>query len=295
VDAITAQAGNITVTAGRDILFGTAVVNQSNDVVANGSITLSAGRDILIGGYADVVSDIFGNDTDGGVTATAGRDITLGGSDASIGAGGQAGADLTLTTGAGGRLTVGSLLVNPVFSSSGDTTINADRVTLAGIADIVGGQSVTLQPVSSAWAVNFGSTTDIAAGTLELSDAELDSIFTPILRVGSTAMTGNITVTSQIASDGDYQTLSLRTGGGIVDGTAGEQADIIVDNLALRAASGIGHSNFLEIDVSNLAFNNSGTGDANLINASGLTLAAVDGLAASSNAGGSVLAFGRGA
>jgi Ca2+-binding RTX toxin-like protein len=284
-DAITAPAGNITVTAARDIVFGTAVTNQDSDVRANGSITLSAGRDIVIGGHADVISDIMNNDTGGGVTATAGRDITIVGSAAGIVAAGNAGADLTLSTGVNGQLSIGALALSSVGSTSGDVTINADRMAIASIVSIFGGQSVTLQPVSSDWGVDLGSTTDVAAQTLELSDAELDSIVTPILRVGSTAMTGTIRVTSQIASDGDYGTLSLRTGGAIIDGTAGEQTDITVDNLALRAGTGIGDSDSLDTKVSNLAFNNSGTGGVNIFNASGLTLAAVDGLAAS-NAGG---------
>src|SRR5262245_18306042 len=71
IGAITAQAGNITVTAARDILFGKAVANQNSDVLANGSVTLSAGRSIILDGFADVISDNFGNDTGGGVTATA--------------------------------------------------------------------------------------------------------------------------------------------------------------------------------------------------------------------------------
>jgi len=286
-DAIMAQAGNITVTAERNILFGTAVANQNSDVLANGSITLSAGRSIFLDGLADVVSDSFGNDTGGGVTATAVNNLFVFGSEASIGAAGNAGADVTLTTtGENGLVIVGAFPVNPVFSISGDVTINADRMLIAGVASIVGGQSVTLQPVSSDRSINLGSTNDAAAGTLELSDAELDSIFTPILRIGSTAMTGNITVSSPIASDGDYATLSLRTGGGIVDGSAGIQADITVTNLALRAATGIGHVDSMEVHAANLAFSNSGTGDVNIQNGSSLTLAALDGLAASSNAGG---------
>jgi trimeric autotransporter adhesin len=296
-DAITAQAGNITVTAARDILFGTAVTDQDGDVLANGSITLSAGRDIVLDGNADVASDNFGGDTGGGVTATAGRNISIiGGSSASIGGGGNAGADVTLTTGVDGLLTVNAQSPSAdVFSDSGDVTINADRMAIGVIPSIVGGQSVTLQPVSSAWAVNLGSLTDVAAGTLELSDAELDGIVTPTLRIGSTAMTGDLTVSSQITAE-DYDTLSLRTGGGIVDGIAAPVTDITVDNLALHSATGIGRSSAVfQVAVSNLAFENSGTGVVDIENASGLTLAAVDGLSASSNAGGSAQVFTNGA
>jgi trimeric autotransporter adhesin len=294
--AIMAQAGSITVTAGRDIVLATGSFHPDTDVLANDSVTLSAGRDIVIGGSADIVSDAFDHDTGGDVTAVAGRNISLGGF-ATIGADGDAGRNVTVTTGADGRLTVGSIGLSgrTVYSNSGDLTINADRLAISSSSDIAAAHSVTLQSVSSAWAINLGSTTDVAAGTLELSNAELSRISTPTLRIGSTAMTGDITVSNPISLDDDYSTLSLRTGGGIVDGTAGEQADIIVDNLALRAATGIGHSDFLNVAVSNLAFENSGTRDVNLANASGLTLAAVDGLAASSNAGGFAQVIAHGA
>jgi trimeric autotransporter adhesin len=173
-----------------------------------------------------------------------------------------------------------------VFSNSGDVTVNADVVVIfntSGISAPGAGQNVTIQPVSATWAINLGSTNE---GTLELSDVELDRIFAPTIRIGSTSNPGNITVSSPITLAGGTTTLSLRTGGGIIAGTAGAQTDITVDNLALRAASGIGIADIFNVAVSNLAFNNSGMGDININDAGGLTLGAVDGLASSSNAGG---------
>jgi trimeric autotransporter adhesin len=293
--AIMAQGGSITVTAGRDIVLATGSFHPDTDVLANDSVTLSAGRDIVLGGSADIVSDAFDHDTGGDVTAIAGRNISLSGF-ATIAADGDAGGNVTVTTGADGRLTVGSLGLagRTVYSNSGDLTINADRLAISNSSDIAAAHSVTLQSASSAWAINLGSFTDTAAGTLELSDTELDRISTPTLRIGSTAMTGDLTVSSQITAQ-NYDTLSLRTGGGIVDGIAGQANNITVDNLALHAASGIGHSDYINLAVSNLAFDNSGTRDVNLTNASGLTLAAVDGLAASSNAGGFAQVIAHGA
>src|SRR5262245_60585763 len=287
VDAILAPSGSITVAAGQDIRFGASGLSgQDSDVLAKGSITLSAGRDIVLDGSAQVVSDIVNTGSGGSVTATAGRNIDVGGSFAGIIAAGDGGGNVTLTTGVDGVLTVSGIGFNPnVSSQSGDVIVNADRIAIANISTIAAAHSVTLQPVSSAWGVNLGSATDVAAGTLELSDAELDRVFAPTLRVGSTAAAGNLTVSSAITAD-DYDTLSLRTGGAIIDGAAGIAADITVTNLALRAGAGIGHADFLDVDVSNLAFSNSVIGDVNLPNTFGLTLAAVDGLTASSNAGG---------
>jgi hypothetical protein len=265
-------------------------------VRANGTIGLSAGRDIWIDGFSDVTSDSFGNNTGGDVTATAGRIIrvdSLFGTDATLGAGGNAGGNVTLTAGAGSPLVLIAPSAGAVFSSSGDITINADRVVIdntSGITASAAGHGVSIQPVSSAWAVDLGSITDAAVSTLELSDAELDRIFTPTLRIGNTSNTGDIIVSGQI-TENNATLLSLRTGGAIVDGTAGEQTDITVANLALRAATGIGTAAVvgdLNIAASNLAFSNTMSGDVDVRTFAGLTIGAVDGLASSSNNGGNV-------
>jgi hypothetical protein len=289
--AVTASRGSITLTAGQDILLGTVGTEHDNNVLASGSITLVAGRNIVIDGAADVWSDSFFNNTGGGVTAVAHNNLLVfnaAGANASIGANGNAGAGVTLTAGANELLTISATSSEAVFSNSGDVTINADRMAITspgGITALAPGHSVTIQPVSSAWAVNLGSPTDGAASSLELSDAELDRIFTGTLRIGSISNTGDMTISSQIAPL-NTSTLSLSTGGGIIDGTAGQQSDITVNSLALQAGAGIGHADFLDVAVTNLRFNNSGVGDVNINDAGSLTLAAVDGLASSSNPGG---------
>ena len=63
----------------------------------------------MIDGFADFLSDDFGAATGGNVSITAGRNIHLRnvtGSDASITASGNGGADVILTTGAGGSVIV---------------------------------------------------------------------------------------------------------------------------------------------------------------------------------------------
>jgi trimeric autotransporter adhesin len=257
-----------------------------------GGVNLLAGGNIVIDGDTAAGASSIGS----GVSATAGGDIFIKGKGA-IGAHGM-GSNVTLTTGANRFLVLSSEQpFAAVHSQYGDVTINADRVGIANTAIIFTespGHSVTIQPVSAAWAVDLGSATNVAASALELWDAELDHISTGTLRIGSTSSTG-ITISSQITADGHYDTLSLRTGGAIVDGTAGQQTDITVNNLALHAATGIGSSDFLDVAVSNLAFNNSGAGNVAVSNAAGLTLAAVDGLASSSDTGGGALVFTSGA
>ena len=188
--------------AGRDISLGTGGLNFDNDVRANGAVSFTAGRDINIDGFADIASDDFGNATGGFATLVAGRNISLldvTGTDASVGAEGSGGADVVLTTGADGLLTLNANSTATLFSSSGDVTVNADRVAIAsdsGITADSGG--VIIRPMTAGRLIDLGSMTDVAANTLELSDAELDRITTPLLRIGSAA-SGNLSVTANIS------------------------------------------------------------------------------------------------
>src|SRR5262249_20567336 len=94
------------------------------------------------------------------------------------------------------------------------------------------------------------------ATTLGLTAAELNTAQTTgILQVGASAA-GTITVSASVVLT-SAPTLSLVTGGGIVDGNA-IGADITVTNLALRAAGGMGAADDLNVAVSKLAFQNTG-------------------------------------
>lgn len=296
-DAIVAPAGGIDVRVGRDILLGTAGTGFQNDVRAGDFVFLRGERDVTVDGLSSILSDDFGLNTAGGVNVGAGRNITVAsntGDGARIGDHGVAGGVTQLFAGANGLVSLDAANSSAVFSRSGNVAINADRLAIAadsGITAAAAGHTVTIQPVSTiGWHINLGSTSDGSPGTLELSDAELDRITTALLRIGETANPGGITVGGQITANGHYQTLSLRTGGAILDGTEGEQPDITVNNLALRAGNGIGdgvvssHVQDLDVAVLNLAFH-SIEGAVNITNTGALTIAAVDGLTSSSNTG----------
>lgn len=200
-DAIAAPGGNITLTAGRDISMGTQGLNFDNDVRARGNLTITTGRDLNIDGFADLASDGFGAATGGDVIVNAGRDINVlnsTGTDGSLGAEGSAGGKVILTTGSGGFVRLLASSTSTVFSSTGDVEVNADRMRIDANAGIsASGGQVTIQAVTEGWNVDLGSATD-GAFALELSDAELDRIFTPTLNVGSLA-TGRLDVTSAIS------------------------------------------------------------------------------------------------
>ena len=225
-----APAGSVFITAGRDILLGVGGADHDNDVGANGAIGLSAGRDIWIDGFSDVTSDSFFNNTGGDVTATAGRIIridSLFGTDASLGAAGNAGGNVTLTPGAGNPLVlIAPALGGAVFSTSGDVTINADRMVIDSASGII--------------ALGTGARRHDPAGKLRLGDRpRVDH-----RRRREHPRARGRGARSHLHADaanrqhiehrrhhrqrpdhGNTSTglLSLRTGGAIADGTAGEQ------------------------------------------------------------------------
>jgi hypothetical protein len=291
--AITTPRGSITVQAGGNISLGVAIAANS-DVRADGNVVLTAGNDIAINNGTDILSDNFGQNTGGDVTITAGGGIRVGdiiGGAATVGAGGNAGGSVTLNAGVGDSVSLDAPgpTIATVSSQSGDVTINTDRMFIdafAGVRTFAPGHAVTIQPASSAGvAINVGGADGMF--TLGLTDAELDRITTSLLRIGNPTGTGNITLSSQITG-GTYSTLSLRTGGSILDGTGTEQADIAVINLALRAGLGIGlAANEIDTAVATLAFNTH-SGAAAIANTGALTIGAIDDLASSSNLNGGI-------
>ncbi len=222
----------------------------------------SAGRDIIL----DEGSLIGTSAPTGTVTATAGRNISIIALDGTTGARiSSIGGAMVLTTGAGGTFTgsSGATVLDATFTGAAgaDITINADDIVLAnGINAGVG--IVTLQQASTTRQIDLGTNT---AGTLGLTDAELDLVTASLLRIGrldSTAA-GFIDVTAAITGSASYNnTLSLRSGADIRDSFELD-TDIVVTNLALQAGTGIGIGTNLrlEIDVTTLAAVNSGSGE----------------------------------
>src|SRR6185369_16250578 len=182
--------------------------------------------------------------------------LAANGNDASAGVTGNGGGDVTITGGVDALVTIDATFGNVVFSNVGDVIINADRLHIDGGSGIGALQGeVTIKPVTAGRFINLGSALEVTPATLELSDVELDTVHSPLLRIGSDT-TGTILVSSQITAAG-YATLSL-IGNNIVDATPAEQSDLTVKNLALRAKLGIGDADDLDTTVTNLAYLNGG-------------------------------------
>ncbi len=111
---------------------------------------------------------------------------------------------------------------------------------LVGTVASVSTGVVTVQPFSAGQLINLGSTSDAAANTLELSDAELDNITTGKLIIGrdDASAAGTITV-SQVVSLAllAAPVVVLITGAKIDDTVAGS---ISASKLALRSKTGVG-------------------------------------------------------
>jgi hypothetical protein len=135
------------------------------------------------------------------------------------------------------------------LTSAGSVTITADKMDLAGSISAAG-QIVTLRPWEASDAIVLGSATDTTNDTLELSAAELDRITAGVLTIGS-SNAGAIMI-SQAIDTANVNTLALITGGSIFDGNAAG-TDLIVINLTLQSGNGIGATDQLEIDATNLS------------------------------------------
>lgn len=235
-DALLA-VGNITLSAGRDVLFGTVGTDFDNDVRAGGGIAITAGRDFHIDGFSDMAADDQGLASNGGVAITVGRDILIeddNGVDASVGitAAGSTGS-VVFTTGIGGTFSLAANSSAAVQGRAGGVVVNADRVLIendSGIA-VSGNGSVTLTGASAGRMINIGSATD-GVVALELSDAELDRISAQSVIIGS-ASAGQATVVGAISHANP--TLTIASGADIL-----VQADISTSSaINLRSAGDV--------------------------------------------------------
>jgi autotransporter-associated beta strand protein len=192
-------------------------------------------------------------------------------------------------------VTAEAISVNSALSAGGaiNLTSNGDDATLsiaaaltAGVSSAfvsdrmiinapvsVGGNDLTLHPETNADsgdAIDLGSTTDTAADTLELSDAELDQITAGRLIIGA-ATAGSVVFSAAIAMAGT-DTVDVTTGGTIND--MGNSTVFTDTNLALSAAAGIGTTSTLNVSVANLAAT-APAGGVNVTNAGGVNLTTV--------------------
>ena len=283
---ITSSGANVSVTGQGGSGSGGSNIGveilQTSKITAGGSGTVTVTG---TGGNTAVTSNY-------GVLSSTGAQVTSGGGAVSV-------------TGTGGGSTVIGIFVNLNSSiSTGNNaalTLTADGMTFHNTATVSAGNgTATLQNKSAGTAISLGGAD--SAGTLGLDDGELDRVKAGTLRIGrnDASASGNISLSSLIdltAGANTIPTLHLITGAGVIDGTGTDQVDLKVGNLAIEAVTGIGASDDLDIQVTNLAFSNSGaaaSGQVLVTNTGALTIAAggVDGVVGLTRSGGSASQMG---
>ena len=217
------DAGLVSLSAGRDIKLGSTM--GYGDVYSNnGSLTFVAGRDLVIDSNTYVQINVAGSSAN--LSVAAGRDILLGhalGSDSRLQ--NQGSGNLTLTTGPGGLLQVDFDSTFAITTAGGGLTFNADRLDLtAGDFISAGTGQVIVAPATVGRLIDLGSATDLAANTLELSEAELARITAVTINVGN-SNSGDITISSLVSPTPTAE-LNLHTGGRIIPLTNGVDVSI---------------------------------------------------------------------
>jgi uncharacterized repeat protein (TIGR01451 family) len=223
-DAAIAPAGSIDIMTG-SILLGTAGPAVSNDIRAAGSIDLLAGSTLIVDGDSRVASDDFGTNSGGGLTARGFGIVEVRGS-GSLGAAGTAGADASILSGGGGTVSVIAGDPAALFSTSGDLTLTTQILDIApasGITVPVG--KVTIRTFILVNGIVLGPTTDTSNIGIEISDAEIDRIFTPTLDLMPDA---HIYVTDPITfTTGTELSLSSLFGSVVGSGTGSLSAQVL--------------------------------------------------------------------
>jgi hypothetical protein len=242
-------SGTLTVKAGHDIKAGGS--GGEGDIALHtagaGAVVLTAGHNVVVDNNSLVGVNSLPMAPGGLATlaVTAGHNITVQGGAAFN----TADADLSLTTGAGGTLTLSGNSTNtgdavdsriaPPGTTGGNITISADKMVLNGGINS-GTGTVTLQQATG----GAGSTTqniDVGLGAtfgdLGLSDGELGQVTAGALVIGRPDNAGNITVTGPVTAHAGFSTLELSSGGSV---SQTGLASITVTNLAVTAAGGVG-------------------------------------------------------
>jgi Ca2+-binding RTX toxin-like protein len=232
--AIAADGGSINLNAGSDVLLGVGGV-LGNHVTADRNVAINASGMVSIDGGSHVIADSFDHSTGGDLTITAGGGIAITKNSADFAYAAALGAgDVTLTAGIGSALvleTFGAAL----FASSGNITVNADRVEIAANSFIqaLSGQ-VVIRPQAVGRAIDLGSWVE-SGGLLTLSDAELDNISAESLVLGS-LNAGTVTVVSSL-TPANVTDVTIESGGDILFAPGADMAT--KGDLTLRAGGDI--------------------------------------------------------
>ena len=276
---IDASIGNVDITSAGDV----TVTAAGGGIVASGAsnITLTSSGMMTVsdpvttnGGSFTSTGTTF--DNTGGMIGTSGGVVTIYHTDnVTVGAAIAAGAAAVNITASG----VDHLFDNNAAITGNAATIIADDMALEGGTINVGANIVTLEPYTSGVAIDLG-TNSVAAATLSLTDAELDTITATTLKIGATDA-GAISVTSAL-TPGAITNLSLLSNLNVSQ-TGSSTITVTGLNIDVDTATSLTEAN----NITTLAANIEDSGQAfTFTDSNALTIGAVDGMSGVTTSGG---------
>jgi len=206
ITSIGTTYGTVVLDAGASGITG----NASGMVTAGGLKVISGGA-VALGSAAHAIDTLAGSSV-GGFQFMDANGFTVGTVAGTTGLTAGSGDILLTAGGANSLLTVGDSVQAP----GGSVTYIADNqdhlaaTTTSGVA----GKFIEIKPNTAATQIEFDNAPD-AAGFLRLSNAELGQFTTPLLKVGNSAVSGNIAFNTAI-SPANFPALSLITSGSIL-------------------------------------------------------------------------------
>ena len=192
-----------------------AVGSEFSAVTFNGALTLASGNSLSANATGSIAlstatSNLAASGT-GAITLTAAQNITLASGSSIITASGAATLDADSGGTGAGTITLSGTAA--IFGAA--INLRAEDVSIAGTATVGstsgGNSTVTITPSVTSEAIDLGTNT---AGTLGLTDAELDQVTAGILAIGS-ASSGPITVSQDLTRPTTTQ-LTLHSGSSIL-------------------------------------------------------------------------------
>ena len=173
--AAVAPAGSVSIQAIGNLLLGTGGATFANDVRAANDVNLTVLGAMTVGGLTTITSDAFGGNSGGNVVAFL-NDLTQTEAGRFVAAG-TAGGFVQLWTGTGSFALLGTGMA--VQSTSGDVSLLARGLTIAPTSGITAATEVEI----IGHGLELGAVVDLPDAPMELSDAELDRIFAPVVIV----------------------------------------------------------------------------------------------------------------
>jgi len=230
-NGISGNSSAINIISAGDVTIG-------QNVSSAGSVSITAGGAITEAGGIINTTGLLTTNSIGGTTLNGAN--TVGSFNATNATSGNVefnntATNLTLTgisnSAANGDVTVATtgMITNSASINANNIKLKADKMTLAG-GTINGSSSVNLL---SSNAIVISDVFTHQLGTLELSNSDLNTITSPILRIGDIS-SGAIDIQSPLALLNFYTTLSLTSGGAI---TQQAGATIAVSELNASGAS----------------------------------------------------------